>query len=233
MKLAMFVFVSFGLSAFGQNETPHDAAPPPVQQDKRAFGVVPNYRTVEPDATPTVLTTKRKFTIAAKDSFDFPIYFVTGALSLIGQAQNSNPSFGQGLKGYSKRYVSSYADQAMTTISVEGLFPSMLHMDPRYYRKGSGSSSGVYRFFYALSTVLVGRTDAGHHTVNFPEVLGNASVTALGNVYYKDGVNAHDNTIRFATLIGSDALGNVLKEFWPDVKRKWLTKHTATTTAKP
>jgi hypothetical protein len=36
-----------------------------------------------------------------------------------------------------------------------------------------------------------------------------------------------------ATLIPTDALGNVLKEFWPDVKRKRLTKHKSELSAKP
>jgi hypothetical protein len=27
------------------------------------------------------------------------------------------------------------------------------------------------------------------------------------------------------TQIGSDAIDNVLKEFWPDFKRKWLSRH--------
>ena len=52
-----------------------------------------------------------------------------------------------------------------------------------------------------------------------------AQVAAIGNLYYRDGVTAHDNAVRFMTLISADALGNVLKEFWPDVKRKFLTKH--------
>src|ERR1700687_7880 len=54
-----------------------DPAQPP---DKRMFGVLPNYRTVEDTGDVEPLTTRRKFYIAAKDSFDYPIYFLSGAL---------------------------------------------------------------------------------------------------------------------------------------------------------
>ncbi len=197
-----------------------------VAPDKRAFGVMPNYKTVEPDADVKRLSTKEKFTIAAKDTFDWPIFFVSGALSGIAHAQNSNPSFGQGLKGYGHRYVTGYADQVITTIGVEGIFPTVFRQDPRYFRKGTGS--GASRTLYAVSRVLVGRTDSGHRTFNFPEVLGNGYAAGIGNLYYRDSTTGRDNLSRFTTLISADALGNVLKEFWPDVKRKFLTKHPKT-----
>lgn len=217
----LYLIVLMALQAFGQSTAP----------DKRAYGVLPNYRTVEPDAAVEPLSAKEKFVIASKDSFDWPIFFVSGALSGIAQSQNSNPGFGQGFNGYAKRYGAGYADQAVGNFMTEAILPAAMHLDPRYFRRGTGS--GMSRTVYALSRVLISRTDSGHNTVNVPELLGNASVTALGNLYYKDGVNALDNGTRLSMLIATDALGNVLKEFWPDVKRKWFTRHRAYSPAKP
>jgi hypothetical protein len=89
------------------------ADPVALQQDKRMFGVLPNYRTVDGSLPFAPITARHKFYIAAKDSFDYPIYYLSGGFAGLYQLENQNPSFGQGLKGYGKRYATSYADQAM------------------------------------------------------------------------------------------------------------------------
>jgi len=144
------------------------SAPAEAQADKRAFGVLPNYRTVEANEKVDPLTARRKFQIAAKDSFDYPVYFVTAGFAGISQIENSNPSYGQGMQGYALRYAAAYGDQLIGNIMTEGLFPSLLHEDMRYYRRGAGGA-GV-RAFYALTRILVTRTDAGRTRFNFSEV---------------------------------------------------------------
>ncbi len=201
-----------GMAVFGQD--------PP---DKRAYGVLPNYRTVEPGVRTEPLTSKQKFTIAAKDSFDYPIFFVSGVLSGISHLQNQNESFGQGASGYAKRYVTGYADQALGNILVEGGLPTLLHQDPRYFRKGTGSWSS--RTAYALSRVIVTRTDRGRAAPNFSELFGNAAVAGIGNLYYTDSRTLGDNASRAISFTATDAIGNVLKEFWPDAKRRFGKKN--------
>jgi hypothetical protein len=56
-------------------------------------------------------------------------------------------------------------------------------------------------------------------TFNFAEWGGNATAAAISNIYYKDGRTWEDNVERLVVQCGTDALSNVLKEFWPDVKR--------------
>ena len=96
--------------------------------------------------------------------------------------------------------------------------PSLLHEDPRYFRRGRGSVRS--RLFYAASRVVVTKTDSGLRTFNFAEVLGNGTVAAIGNTYYPDEQGFSPTMQRMATQIGTDAISQVLKEFWPDVKRK-------------
>jgi hypothetical protein len=74
--------------------------------------------------------------------------------------------------------------------------------------------------------VLVTRTDKGNWRFNTSEFLGNGAVAAIGNLYYPDGRTGGDTAQRMFTQIGTDALSNVLKEFWPDVK-KWHTARSA------
>jgi hypothetical protein len=104
----------------------------------------------------------------------------------------------------------------------EGILPSLLHEDPRYFRLGEGTKK--HRFGYALSRILVTRTNSGHNTFNIAEVGGNASAVALSNAWYPDTRTASDNGQKLAIQLATDAFSNVLKEFWPDVKKRLQKK---------
>lgn len=195
---------------------------PGVVEDKRIFGVLPNYRTAEGSAPFVPITAKRKFIIATKDTFDYPSYFLGGAFAGISQLENSNPSFGHGLKGYAKRYAANTADQDLGNFMTEAIMPTLLHEDPRYFRKGRGSIMG--RVGYAASRVVVTKNDSGSTGFNFSEFVGNGAVASVGNLYYPDEKGFDPTMQRMFTQIGTDAVSDVLKEFWPDVKRKWFHK---------
>ena len=186
--------------------------------DKRVFGVLPNYRTADGSLPFQPIAAKYKMNIAVKDSFDGPLYIVGALFAGIYQLQNQNPSFGQGVKGYAHRYLTSTADQIMGNMFTEGIMPSLLHQDPRYFRKGSGPAKS--RLGYALSRILVCKTDKGNWTFNASEVFGNAAGVAISNAYYPDTRTAHDNAIKLLTQLGTDAASQVAKEFWPDIRRK-------------
>src|SRR5215468_5473829 len=130
-------------------EPPKDSDAQPEAVDKRVFGVLPNYRTADGSLPFSPISAKYKMTIAVKDSFDGPLYVIGGVFATIYHIENQNPSFGQGLKGYAHRYVTSFADQAIGNMLAEGVMPSLLHQDPRYFRRGSGSTKS--RLGYALT----------------------------------------------------------------------------------
>lgn len=198
--------------------------------DKRIFGVLPNYRTANGSAPFEPITAKRKLWIAAKDSFDYPVYFLSGAFAALYQLDDQNPSYGQGLKGYARRFGSAYGDQAIGNLMTEGFMPIIFHEDPRYFRIGSGSGhSKWYRTGYALRGVMVAKSDRGNWTFNAAEWVGNSAGVAISNLYYpSDTRDALDNTEKLLVAVATDAFSNVLKEFWPDIKHKFFTKKPAT-----
>jgi hypothetical protein len=196
-----------------------EQAPP----DKRVLGVLPNYRTANETAVYSPITVKQKFSIASKDSFDYPLLMLGGIIAGIGQWTDENPSFGQGAAGFARRFGTSYADQAIGNMMTEAIFPSFLHEDPRYFRRGYGSKWS--RTFYAASRVFVTRTDAGNWRFNYSEVLGNATAVAISNAYYPDNRDVGANAAKLGQQIGIDAASQVLKEFWPDIKRKFFQRH--------
>lgn len=211
-----------------------NADPPAVPQpgqtqeppDKRVFGVLPNYRTANDTGVYTPITVKQKFIIASKDSFDYPLLLLAGAIAGLGQLTDQNPSFGQGLAGYGRRLGTGYADQAIGNMMTEAIFPTFLHEDPRYFRRGYGSKWS--RAWYAATRVFVTRTDQGNWRFNYSEVLGNATAVAISNSYYPDDRNAVDNATKLAEQIGIDSVSQVLKEFWPDIKHRLFQRHNET-----
>ncbi len=188
----------------------------------RVFGVLPNFRTADRSLEGTTITGKAKLDIARKDSFDYPLVGLAAVLAGLGQWSDANPSFGQGLKGYGHRWLTGYADQAIGNMFTEGFMPALLHEDPRYFRRGEGSVG--YRTWYAVSRVMVTKTDSGHTRFNYSEWVGNAAGTAISNLYYPDGRTASDNAIKLVEQCGVDAFSQVLKEFWPDIKKKLTHK---------
>ncbi|MGH9595121.1 MAG: hypothetical protein ACRD5L_18660, partial [Bryobacteraceae bacterium] len=63
--------------------------------------------------------------------------------------------------------------------------------------------------------------DHGNTMFNFAEVTGNAMSAAIGNAYYPGERHLGDNVDRFYAQLATDAFSQVLKEFWPDIKRKY------------
>jgi len=75
-----------------------------------------------------------------------------------------------------------------------------------------------------LTRVLITHKDSGGERFNFSEWIGNAGATVISNAYYPDNRNVLGNVEKLLEEVGTDAGSQVLKEFWPDIKRKWFTK---------
>ena len=205
-----------------------DPAPPPVTatptaRDKRVFGFLPNYRTADASAPFTPISARRKMTIACQDSFDWPVYPTAAAFAALYHLEDQSPSFGQGMQGYAKRFAAAYGDQMIGNMLTEGILPALTHEDPRYFRLGQGTT--LHRLGYALSRILVTRLDSGGRMFNFSEVLGNGLAVAASNTWYPDTRTVTDNVHKLTIQLAADSFSNVLKEFWPDVKRRLQKKH--------
>jgi hypothetical protein len=192
----------------------------PVNQ--RVFGVLPNYRTADGTQPFQPITAKRKMYIAYQDSTDWPVFPAAAAFAALYQLENQNPSFGQGMTGYGKRFAGAYADQAIGNFMTEGIMPSIFRRDPRYFRRGYGSVRSL--LWCAATRIFVCKTDAGRPEFNFGEGIGNASAVDLSNAYYPEPRTASDNLQRLAISLATDSFSQVGKEFWPDIRRKLFRK---------
>jgi hypothetical protein len=187
-------------------------------EDKRILWFFTNHRTTDDSGALPKLTPRGKLGIAFGDATDRAIFLQAAFISGLGQATNANSSFGQGMEGYARRFGTTYADFAVENLMTEGIFPTLLHQDPRYFRRREGT--GRSRLGYAISRLFITRTDSGKRQFNFSEVVGGATSLAISNAYYPDGRSVGNNMERYTVQLGFDAASNVLKEFWPDLKRK-------------
>jgi hypothetical protein len=73
--------------------------------------------------------------------------------------------------------------------------------------------------------VVVTRNDSGDSTFNTSEFLGALFTSSLQNAYYpRHDRNFGDTMNRFGGAFSSDAIGYLLLEFTPDIKR-FFRKH--------
>ncbi|HLW98483.1 MAG TPA: hypothetical protein VKR82_07550 [Candidatus Acidoferrales bacterium] len=200
-----------------------DPKPDPVRKNDRIFGVIPNHNTVEGAQEIKPISSKEKFKLAAESTLDPYSFLIAGILAGEGQATNDEPTWGRGFVGFTKRYGASVADQTVGPLMTTGLFPSLFHQDPRYFQLGHGGFK--HRFNYALVRLFVTRTDSGNRQFNYSEFVGNAAAAGISNVYYpKADRTLEHNLDEYATQVAVDLLGNELKEFWPDIRRKVFHK---------
>ena len=182
------------------------------QEQQRLLGVLPNFFvTYDPDALP--LSAKQKFELSWKSRFD-PVQFgVVGLTAGIQQARNDYSGFGPGTAGYARRYAAAYGDVVTRSVITRALLPSLLKQDPRYFYKGTGSTSS--RIGYAISRAVVKKGDNGRWQPNYSEILGGLASGGISNLYYpaQDRKGLRLTFENAAISIGGDAVGYLAQEF--------------------
>lgn len=194
------------------------AAAPQSPKNDRIFFALPNYLTVENVSNLPPLTTSQKFKAVAEGCFDPVEFTFIGIQAGIDQADNVNPTYGQGFKGYSKRFGTAYADAIIGNFGTGAIFPTLLRQDPRYYQKGQGNF--FKRFGYAAMRVIITRSEnSGKPEFNFSEFMGNGMAAGLANTYHPGPHTIVGSANVLGTQVVLDTLGYELKEFWPDIRR--------------
>jgi hypothetical protein len=218
---AALVAATLAASCFGQAapaDNQQSAPPGSDPSDKRVLWIIPNYRTSPTLTDYKPLTPRQKFKIATDDSFDRGTVVLAAAFAGEGQLTKSNPSFGQEELGYTHYFATAYADLVLGNYMTEAIYPTILHQDPRYFRRGTGS--GWSRLGYAVGQIFWTHTDSGKTQFNYSEIVGNSTAVAISTAYYPEGRNVSSALSQLGSQIGVDMAANVLKEFWPDLHRR-------------
>jgi len=181
--------------------------------------VLPNFAAVSADTQVPPLSTTDKFRLATRSSFDYSSFVWTGILAGQEFGLNNYPEFGRGIAGYGSYYWRIFVDTVSGNYFTQAILPWATREDPRYYTLGHGDF--VRRVGYALSRVVVTKTDSGKPTFNWSEVAGIGMEAALSNAYYPPHANGFRQTgINWGAQMESAALSNIVTEFWPDIRRR-------------
>jgi hypothetical protein len=201
----------------------HDKAEEQIkeQEKQRVLGVLPSFN-VSYRSDAVSLTAKQKMSLAfhsATDPVEFAAAFVVAGYH---EAMHDDVGFPWGIKGYGERSGAAYLDAFDGTMIGNGILPSILHQDPRYFRLGHGTTT--HRILYALATNVICKHDkTGKWEPNYSNISGNIASGALSNLYYPTDDSGISQTFTNGMIVTAEGgFGSLFQEFWPDVSRKFL-----------
>lgn len=212
----VFLGGTLAFHAFAQTQAPDTV------NSKHIFWIIPNFRT-----SPTLLeykpiSAREKFKIAGQDSWDRGTLALAAIFAGEAQLSNADPSFGHGVEAYGRYLGTAYGDFVIGNYMTEGIFPTILHQDPRYFRRGKGRF--LTRLGYSAGQIFLTHGDSGHTQFNFSEVVGNSTAVAISMAYYPENRDTEDAVMKLGAQLGVDMAVNIIKEFAPDITRKFSHK---------
>lgn len=168
------------------------------------------------------LTTREKFDVFLHSTYA-PSTFLNAGISVVADRVQGkrNPEYETGMRGWGQHYGIELATSETDVFFQRFLFPTLLKQDPRYYR--NPDLPFFRRAFYSMSRIFITRTDSGGETFNSSRFLAAASSRALSDLYVpgqRQGLRPLSNCVSFNLL--RDAGNNLVHEFWPDLRRKFL-----------
>ncbi len=191
------------------------AAQVKAEEKQRIAGVMPDFNVVLGGQAPPI-TPAEKFDLVFHTSID---PFTIGLAAVLGgydEISGSHNGYGWGPGGYFKRFGAQYADTVDGAFWGNAILPILLHQDPRYFRKGSGSIKS--RILYSALSTVICRGDNGHKQFSISNIGGNIISGAISNLYYpanERGIGlVFDNALQ---VTAEGAAGAQLLEFSPDL----------------
>src|ERR1700742_314822 len=116
------------------------------------------------------------------------------------------------MSGYGKRFGAGVADATVGTLLTGSVLQMVFRQDPRYYYKGTGSTTS--RTWYALKTTLVCKGDNGRWQPAYANVLGSFGSGAVSGVLSpggeRGGMLPLENGLSALAFAG---FANVMQEF--------------------
>lgn len=183
-----------------------------LEEQQRVLGIVPNFFVAYAhDAAP--LSPGQKFHLSWRSSIDPLTIFSSVLTAGIEQHNNDFKEYGQGTAGFAKRFGASYGDNLIGTFIGSAMMPSLLHQDPRYFYRGTGSVRS--RAFYAIASSVICKSDRGRWQPNYSNFIGDLAAAGISNLYYPPSERGSAGLVFQNIAIGkaTAAAQNILQEF--------------------
>ena len=167
------------------------------------------------------LTAGQKFNVYLRHTTSPRTFIAAGFDAAYAKWQSDNQDYARGIAGYAEHYGIGLAKEQSDAFFQSFLVPVVLKQDPRYFR--NPKLPFFKRALYSVSRVVITRNDKGDQTFNASYVVGGAVSQALFDIYapgHQQGL--HPIVVRLTFNLATDAGLNLLQEFWPDLRRKFL-----------
>jgi hypothetical protein len=170
----------------------------------------------------TPLSASDKASVRLKRMADPLSLVYSVAAAGIGQWRDEPPEWRQGAGGISRRFVASEGWKVTQNSLALGL-DTTFGLDPRFHR--SHETQFWPRLRGALSQTLVAYTDSGGRAFNYSEVGSSYGASFLANSWFPAHSNGPGDALERGTIgLGLNTASNVVKEFWPDIRRRVLRR---------
>ena len=181
-----------------------------AEESQRVLGFIPNmFVTYEPHPEP--LTVGMKFHLTYK-GLTHPTFFAFQGLWAGVQQSAHMTDYRLGARGYGERFGADLAGGVTEGLFANAVLPSLLHQDPRYFYRGSGSKGS--RAWHALSAPFICQGDNGRLQPNYSQWGGSLIAASLSNTYYPDSERGAGLTFtNFGTSMGLHVALGMAQEF--------------------
>jgi hypothetical protein len=208
-----------------------EPTPPPPKvraQQKRVFGVLPNFTSVSGGgAHYDPPGWKTDFMVASRQNYDYTSIGFALVTSAIAYGQDSHPSLSTVNGGnfpYWAYVWRGFVDKSDGSYQGSFLFPALLHEDTRYFAKGEGSI--LSRTLNAAGSVVIAHNYSGKKIPNIAGLMGKVGTQAVSTTYYPAG--SEDFGVlaeKFAYACLRQVGFTVLREFSPDIAAHLHRRH--------
>jgi hypothetical protein len=191
------------------------------QEKQRVLGILPSFN-ISYRSDAVSLTAKQKMSLAFRSSTDPVAFAMAFLVAGYHEGMHDNVGFPWGIKGYGERSGAAYLDSFDGSMIGNGILPALLHQDPRYFRRGYGSTG--YRLLYAAAASFVCKHDnTGKWEPNYSNIAGNIASGGISNLYYPSSDSGISQTFTNGFVVTAEgSIGSIFQEFWPDISRKFF-----------
>ncbi|HUY93862.1 MAG TPA: hypothetical protein VMU71_01145 [Terracidiphilus sp.] len=179
----------------------------------RVLLLFPGYETIQDPSIPVApLRPSQKFEMFYRKTVDVSLPIESLMFTGYDKAAGYGPNYGAGTGAFADLVGYNAANLSSTFFFTDALLPTMLHQDPRYFRKGSGSAGS--RIWWAFRSEFVAYSDKGTEMPNYSNVIGFGMATALSNAYSPDSSVTFGQTMeRWGVKEGVSFGLNIMREF--------------------
>ncbi len=158
------------------------------------------------------LTTRQKYKLAFVETVDLSMLLRAAFVSGFDEPSTSDRIMGPAWADSANSTPHNAASIAINNFFDDAFIPSLVHQDPRFFRKGTGSVKS--RIWWGIRSQFVAFSDQGKSMPNYGSIVGLPMATALSNAYLPAKNVSFGQTMEgIAIRIGVNAGLDTAREF--------------------